>query len=116
LWLRADENDQLVVVVKATLDEIVTNNVTLLENKVGGEMAIRIADWSIIGHLGNELYIQLKCELSEFPDPSFWTSEECQRFLDHKLGIDCNMLNIAADDVEAWRVEVANRLDEADDE
>ena len=70
-----------------------------------------------MGHLHNLLYVKVVCDIVTLPDPSTWSISECQRFLDFKLGIDCNILDhIGDEDVEGWRAEVARRLEEMDSE
>ena len=127
IFLLADENDRVTCVVSITLDEILFAgqqtsqlagtqaqiDLDFLCEKVGDGLAIKEQEINVVGHLHNLLYIQVVCDIVTLPDPSTWTISECQKFLDHKLGIDCNILDhISDDDVEEWRAEVARRLDE----
>ena len=101
-----------------TLDEILYGEgIDPLCAKVGDGLAIKEQEITVVGHLHNLLYVKVVCDIVTLPDPSTWSISECQRFLDFKLGIDCNILDhIGDEDVEGWRAEVARRLEEMDSE
>lgn len=47
------------------------------------------------------------------PELNEWTIEECQKVLDSVLGIDCNTIKLADDDLNGWRAYTATRIQEA---
>ena len=76
---------------------------------------LEVEDFELVGYTRKNLRIQMTCLIKSLPDPidDSWSADECMKFLDVKLGVDCATIDwIAEGDDEAWQAEVARRLDE----
>ena len=107
LFMAAEEG-WITPVVPIDLSNVIDHNLEgfldLAVELVGGPLLSDIR-YSVVGHIGDTLYIQVEASLGMVSmDLDEWSVAQCQQYLDKKLGIDLKYVAIADDDAEAWRV------------